>query len=171
MTFPCHLIISPLYHAYSHECAKICFHSHQHTSAITPPYASTTLPNPLCHTLIIFLQRRHGISSLTHPYASAPPPQPHDMPLMPPPLLMLPHHRLIFSTAYHAHTPSPLSQYASNYATPCLPSPILMLPHPRKICLRHCHPMSALTHPYALTPLPHLLHSLPCLHSHIRSIG
>ncbi|MBW0556388.1 hypothetical protein O181_096103 [Austropuccinia psidii MF-1] len=106
-------------------------------------------PNPLFRTLMIFLQYHPSISSMTHPYASAPlplimlmlPPHPHDMPPMLPNHLQ-PYPYLIFSTAYHAHAPSVLSQYASNTTTPCPPSPLALTmltlqQHPQHILLMH----------------------------------
>ncbi|MBW0517347.1 hypothetical protein O181_057062 [Austropuccinia psidii MF-1] len=90
-------------------------------------------PHPLFRTLMICLQYRPSISSLTHPYASAPlplimlmlPPHPHDMP-PPLPHLLQPYPCLISSTAYHAHAPSALSQYASVTTIPCPPSPLAL---------------------------------------------
>ncbi|MBW0554219.1 hypothetical protein O181_093934 [Austropuccinia psidii MF-1] len=82
------------------------------------------------------------------------------------PLLTLPHHHLIFTTAYHAHAPTVLSQYASNASTPCPPSTILMLPH-------HFHlpcpqdmpptlpPHLCPTHPYTSEPPPLTIIMLP----------
>ncbi|MBW0460817.1 hypothetical protein O181_000532 [Austropuccinia psidii MF-1] len=125
-----------------------------------PPTHLRNHPSLGFHTLMICLQPRHGISSLTHPYAFTPPPCPNYMPLMLP--LMLSHPHLIFSTAYYAHTPAALSQYSSDTATPCPPSPILMLLHPCRLpCLQRFHPMSAPTHPYASAPLLLTMLTLP----------
>ncbi|MBW0567832.1 hypothetical protein O181_107547 [Austropuccinia psidii MF-1] len=40
-----------------------------------------------------------------------------------------------------------------------------------KICLQHCHPISALTHAYTSAPLPYLPCHLPSLRSRSRLIG
>ncbi|MBW0498667.1 hypothetical protein O181_038382 [Austropuccinia psidii MF-1] len=78
------------------------------------------------------------------------------------------------STLTHPYPSAPtgLSRYASDASTPCPPSPILTPLNAHflsclrscrtlKICLRHCHPMSALTHPYASTPPPLTMLALP----------
>ncbi|MBW0531435.1 hypothetical protein O181_071150 [Austropuccinia psidii MF-1] len=79
--------------------AKICFHSHQHTSAITHPYDYAPPPNPLCglpclcscSTRNIWIQSCHPISSLTPAPSSLQltmlklPLHPQDMPLTLPP--------------------------------------------------------------------------------------
>ncbi|MBW0473164.1 hypothetical protein O181_012879 [Austropuccinia psidii MF-1] len=89
------------------------------------------------------------MSTLTHPYASAPPllsmlmllQHPQDIPPM-----LAPH--LCVHQSLHLHFHRTL-----------------------KICLQRCHPMSALTHPHAPTPPPYLLRLLPSLRAHTRLIG
>ncbi|MBW0493641.1 hypothetical protein O181_033356 [Austropuccinia psidii MF-1] len=169
----------------THLCnhPSLCFR----TSAITHPYASEPLPNPLCCALMICLQPCHGMSSLTHPYASAPLLCPHDIPMMLPPHLQ-PYPSLHFHTPTSSsphltmHTP----QLCCHNMPPMLPPHVHPHPsscfctpttyHALKICLQHCHPMSTPTHPYTSEPLPltmltlpqHPQHMPPTLPPHVR---
>ncbi|MBW0492338.1 hypothetical protein O181_032053 [Austropuccinia psidii MF-1] len=76
------------------------------------------------------------MSVLTHPYALAPLPHPHDFPPMLPPHFR-PHPSLHFCTpaAYHAYAPAPTSRYVHlslHFHTPTSSSPqvtMIMLPH------------------------------------------
>ncbi|MBW0491535.1 hypothetical protein O181_031250 [Austropuccinia psidii MF-1] len=74
----------------------------------------STLPHPCglpsscsCCALMIYLQHCHHISTLTHPYALAPPPHPHDFAPMLPPHIH-PHPSIQFCTpvAYRPHAPA-----------------------------------------------------------------
>ncbi|MBW0539014.1 hypothetical protein O181_078729 [Austropuccinia psidii MF-1] len=122
------------------------------------------------------LPHPHLILSATY-HASAPAaPSRYDSdtttPCLPSPILMLPHPQdMDLTLAPHLST-HPSLQYASNTSTPCPPSPILTLPqtchlqclHSRrtlKICLRHQHLISTLTHPYASEPPPLTMLTLP----------
>ncbi|MBW0481750.1 hypothetical protein O181_021465 [Austropuccinia psidii MF-1] len=125
-----HLILSAAYHD-SAPKAPSTYASD--TSPPCPPSPILRLPHPRhlpclcsCRILKICLQHCHPMSSLTHPYASAHPQHPQDMPPTLPPNVC-PHPSLHFRTpsTYHAYSPTGPSIYAPTLNHHVHPDPYL----------------------------------------------
>ncbi|MBW0506683.1 hypothetical protein O181_046398 [Austropuccinia psidii MF-1] len=148
--------ILPLLPLALHNHPSLCFCTPTAPSDTATPY----LPSPIftlwhpCHTLMISLQHCHHMSTLTHPYASAPPPCHHNFPPTLPPHV-------------HPH-PSlrlPCSRFTSDASTTCPPSPpqltMLTLTHTPQGMGLTLLPLPTLSHPASSSPqvtmltLPH----------------
>ncbi|MBW0528811.1 hypothetical protein O181_068526 [Austropuccinia psidii MF-1] len=92
------------------------------------------------------------------------------MPCLPSPILMLPHPPLTILILPQCPQDMPPMLPPHVHPHPCS-LPCLCSCRTLKIFLRHCHPISALTHAYTSAPLPYLPFCLPSLRSHIRLIG